>query len=305
MKTIFTALFLLTFIKFSNAQIVVFEDNFDTYTVNQGVAYQSAIWETWSGGTGGGSDDARVSDEHANSLSNSMKMINGRDMVYKFGNISTGHYSIEFNAFFHEQGYFNLQHTKGSNWAVDIYLTAANEIKYLDEDGIVNSVVVGNYVNDQWTNFKFEIDFELDTMLFLVDNVLLHSSNFSNSLDFTPSSNLDVMNFYGLAGFNGVDESYYYVDDFKVTDLGHTASIKTNAPNDVTVFPNPAKDVVTINSEYQLKDILIYDMSGKLVYFQSLNGHNYQFNISNFISGIYVLQIGTEHSVFKQQLMVQ
>lgn len=304
MKSNFTLLFVVFFSFSALSQIPVFEDNFDSYTVNQGVAYQSAVWETWTGGAGGGTNDARVSDEHAQSVLNSMKMIDGRDMVYKFGNISTGHYSIEFNAYFHEQGYFNLQHTMGSNWAVDIYLTAANEIKYLEEDGIANSIVVGSYVNDQWTNFKFEIDFELDTILFFVDDVLLHSSNFSNSLDFTPSSNLDIMNFYGLSGFNGVTNTYYYVDDFKVIDLAHTAGISALPVKELTVFPNPAKDVVTINAKDNLKNIVIYDMAGQIVHQEILSGTNYQFSLAAFPSGIYSVKIITETSTAIEKLVV-
>src|SRR5688572_29938629 len=170
------------------SQTVVFEDSFDTYTVGQGTAAQSAVWETWTGGTGGGTDDARVSDEHAVSGLNSMKMVNDRDMIYPFNDLSTGTYTIEFNAFIHDQAYFNLQHAKGTNWAVDIYLTDNNEIEYLEEDGIANAIVVGTYVNDQWTHFKFTVDMDADTILFHVDGVLLYSSHFTNSLEGIPSN---------------------------------------------------------------------------------------------------------------------
>lgn len=305
MKFISALILNLLFCSLTFSQLIVFEDNFDSYTVNQGVAYQSTVWETWTGGSGGGTNDARATDEHAQSPLNSMKMVNGRDMVYKFGNITSGHYSVEFNAFFHEQGYFNLQHTKGTNWAVDIYLTSANEIKYLDEDGIANSIVVGTYANDQWINFKFEIDFELDTILFFVDHVLLHSSNFSNSLDNMPSSNLDIINFYGLAGFNGVAETYYYVDDFKVIDLGHTVGISAPLKSELSIFPNPSKDVVTINSATNLKQIIIYDISGKIIFQENLTGTRYQFSTVHMQAGIYNIQLTTETTINMEKLVVK
>jgi len=303
MKTV-TGIFLLS----ANAvlsQTIIFEDHFDTYTVGQGTAAQSAVWETWTGGTGGGTNDARVSDEHALTPANSMKMVNGRDMIYPFGDLSTGRYSVEFNAFMHDQAYFNLQHEKGINWAVDIYLTDDNEIKYLEEDGIENSIVVGTYSYDQWTNFQFTIDMDLDTILFHVDGVLLYASNFSNSLDFMPSNHLDIINFYGIYGFNGVTETYYYVDDFKVTQLESTVGFDDYyTQSAITIFPNPAKELVTINAAEKIDRIVIYDLSGKIIKQEQVSAANYQFSLAGFVPGIYLVEVHANDGQTTQKITV-
>lgn len=287
------------------SQTVIFEDNFDTYTTGQGTANQSPVWQSWAS-PNGGSDDALVSDEHALSGNNSMKMINGKDMVYPFNNISTGAFTIEFNAYMHDQGYFNLQHSKGTNWAVDIYLTDNNEIKYLEENGIANSIVVGTYQNDQWTHFKFTIDLDLDTILFHVDGVLLHASKFSNSLDMMPSDNLDIMNFYGLAGFNGVSSSYYYVDDFKVTQLTSSSGVMEGKITDgITIFPNPAKELLTINSDDNIERLVLFDVSGKKMAEYHLHGKNTQIPLPNVAPGVYWIEIKSEDNTYIKKILIQ
>lgn len=285
------------------SQIVIFEDSFDSYTVGAGTSSQSPVWETWTSG-GGGANDAIVSDEHALSGTNAMKMVHDKDMIYPFNDISTGSFTIEFNAFMHDQAYFNLQHAKGTNWAVDIYLTDSNEIEYLEEDGIANAIVVGTYVNDQWTHFKFTVDLDTDTILFHVDGVLLYSSNFTNSLDGMPSNHLDVMNFYGLEGFNGVTESYFYVDDFKVTNLGATAGIEESIKPAITIFPNPAKDVVTITSAETIDRVVISDLSGKIIREESVNTTNFQFTLAGFVPGIYLVQVDGSAGQTAQKITV-
>lgn len=305
MKSIASLNFILFSCVISFSQTIIFQDDFDSYIINQGIASQTSDWHTWSIGSGAVIEDAHASDDYAASPLNSMKIINDRDMAYKFGNISTGHYSIEFNALFHEQGYFSLQHDEGSNWAMNILVNYSNEIWYQDEYYISDVDTVGTYVTDQWTHFKFEINFELDTIFFFVDNVLAHSSTFSKSVNSTPSLNLDIINFYGLSGLNGVINSYYYIDDFKVVDLAHTAVISDYEKKEISIFPNPAKDVVTINTIDNLKDILIYDMSGKIVHHEILTGTKYQFSLGALSSGIYTIQITTETETTTEKLIVQ
>jgi hypothetical protein len=288
-----------------SAQTVVVEDHFDSYTIGQGIASQSAVWETFSNANGGGPDDALASNEHVLSAPVAMKIVNGKDMVYSFGDVSSGAYIIEFNIYLHEQGYFNLEHEQGENWAVDIYLTANNEIKYLDEDGSQNSQVIGTYVNDQWMHFQFTVDMDLDTILTYKDGVLLHSSNFSNSLDGAPSSHLDIMNFFGLAGFNGVTSSHYFIDDFKVTSItGLTAIDEQETDPTITIFPNPAKEVLTLNAKAALEQVIITDLSGKQVLKQELSGQQTQLSLSEFSPGVYIVLVKSETGTKAQRLTV-
>ncbi len=305
MKALCTFFLLALTSGISLSQIIIFEDNFDTYTVGSGVAYQSLIWETWTSTTGGGANDALVSDEHALSGTQSMKIVNGKDMIYPFNNITTGYLEIEFDAFFHDQGYFNFQHAKGSNWAVDIYLDNSNQIKYLEEDGIANSQVVGTYANDVWTNFRFAINLNLDTILFYVDDVLLHASKFSNSLDYAPSINLDVFNVYGLAGFNGVTTSYFYLDNFKVTDMSASTGISNDQISDIQIYPNPASQFVKVFTTDLIEQITLFDLTGKQILHEFSIDQNNTISLVGLNAGVYIIKIKSNVGIIEKKLVIQ
>jgi len=291
MKHIYLSAIYCLFTTAFQAQTVVFEDNFDTYTTGQGVAAQSPVWESFSGANGG-SDDAIASTEHFHSGPNAMKVVNYKDIVYPFHDISTGAYIIEFNIFLHDEGYFNLQHEREQNWALDIYLTSGHQILYLDEDGAANSEVIGTYSNDEWMHFQFVVDLDIDTVLTYKDGVLLHSDTFSNSQDGAPSNHLDIVNFYGLAGFNGVENSHYFVDDFKVTEItGLTAVQEAGQQNGITIFPNPAKNVLALNADEELKGISVKDLSGQLILEQQLSGQHAQLSLTELPAGVYLVEV--------------
>jgi hypothetical protein len=73
----------------------------------------------------------------------------------------------------------------------------------------------------------------------------------------------------------------------------------------VNVFPNPAKDQITVivsdNASVEL-----FDVNGKQVVVQTNVAANtsYQINSSNLASGIYTLKIGTEKSFTAKRVVI-
>ncbi|HRD39223.1 MAG TPA: T9SS type A sorting domain-containing protein, partial [Bacteroidia bacterium] len=77
-------------------------------------------------------------------------------------------------------------------------------------------------------------------------------------------------------------------------------------PNDVIVFPNPAKDFISIkiNDAYKF-DVTITDVLGKTILSKSDNFERTQFNVADLPSGIYFCEIkirnkNSEQSVYKK-----
>ena len=73
MKKKLLSLFAFGAVLTASAQTVLFEDNFDSYTVGSGVVAQNTNWAYWSAGT---PSDANVSSNFASSGANSAN-ING------------------------------------------------------------------------------------------------------------------------------------------------------------------------------------------------------------------------------------
>jgi len=284
----------------SNSQTVLIDEDFESYTPNQQIAQQSTLWETWSGSTGG-TDDAYVSDTVALSGSNSLLVYHDNDMILPIGNYNSGHFIIEFNAYMIEEAYFNIMHTCKSSWAFDLYMTSSDEILYLDQPNAgVNSVTIDSYTNSEWVNFRFDIDIDQDSVTTYINNVKRHQSVFSNAATGAAGSGLTCINFFGLAGFNGVTHSNYHIDDIMVTQL-NTADVNELDAVDISVFPNPSNGKFEVTCDEQIERILVMDHLGReIAWFESASN----MDISHVSNGVYQVLVTTESGVYRKELVI-
>lgn len=73
----------------------------------------------------------------------------------------------------------------------------------------------------------------------------------------------------------------------------------------VAMYPNPAKEAVTIVSNDGLLQITAYNLQGQQVATKNINSNNqYTLNIIGFASGIYVVKITTEKGVTIKRLVI-
>ncbi|PKP17299.1 MAG: hypothetical protein CVU05_15790 [Bacteroidetes bacterium HGW-Bacteroidetes-21] len=196
---------------FVSAQTILFEDNFDAYTAGQTVASQTTNWTTWSGGTTG-SEAAMVSATQAHSGANSMNVIPNNDMIYSFGNKTTGVYQVDFYYYVAtgSKAHFNIQHIFADEWACSVdFATGTISL----EQG--NATTTYTYTPDTWMLFTLDIDLNNDDIDLNLNGVELTSWTFSNEQTATtPGTNqLGCINFYGPAANN------YFVDDFIFTEI--------------------------------------------------------------------------------------
>lgn len=61
----------------------------------------------------------------------------------------------------------------------------------------------------------------------------------------------------------------------------------------LNVYPNPASDQINIMSNYLVHELRLVDMVGRIVYHSMPQSADYQFGVSEFRNGIYLLQIRT------------
>jgi|GEM_PF-1121786 hypothetical protein len=192
---------------------LVFGDGFEPpYTLGEGVADQSDNWTTWSGSTGG-DEDAVVSDDFAHNGDQSMLVTGTNDMVYEFGNLTSGKYNVNFWMYMESGygGYFNLQHAFGSTWAMETYFLD-DGTGYLSADGQEIDVT---YPQDQWFYVENQVDLDEDLITLTIDGEEVHSWEYSQEPDGTdvPNPALDVVNFYSAA--EEPADPKYYIDDFE------------------------------------------------------------------------------------------
>jgi len=77
-----------------------------------------------------------------------------------------------------------------------------------------------------------------------------------------------------------------------------------NTDNVLLIAPNPTSSSVTIKSKELIKEIEVFDVSGRLIHtYNSLNNREYNINLSNNVTGIYFLRISTNQQTFVKKVV--
>lgn len=102
--------------------------------------------------------------------------------------------------------------------------------------------------------------------------------------------------------------SILYVDNLNF-DHYVTSNIETTSPETlVTVFPNPAANMIMIQTKQELKEdwiLNIYNISGALVKSELLTKNNQTIRIEDLSSGVYTLKIKSNEMTTQQKLIIQ
>ena len=108
-----------------------------------------------------------------------------------------------------------------------------------------------------------------------------------------------------FAGYQGIWSNYPYFESgnivisdregFFVVKSSTLATEDNSFPN-FNIYPNPTNNIIHINAiQFPIKNIKIYDLSGKLLKSKNYNSEiNIKTNISNISNGIYILKLNNE-----------
>jgi len=93
------------------------------------------------------------------------------------------------------------------------------------------------------------------------------------------------------------------------TETSTTEEIsEINANKSLSIYPNPAKETVTIGTNHIVNErcmITIYNMLGDVIFTEKLNQTKTQLDIRNFSKGIYMIEIKGDDWSEKEKLVVQ
>jgi hypothetical protein len=73
----------------------------------------------------------------------------------------------------------------------------------------------------------------------------------------------------------------------------------------ISLYPNPANDIVFIESIYNIERIKVFNYNGQLVDNETVNNTIYKVNTSNFVSGIYFFRIETSEGIISKRVIIQ
>lgn len=85
----------------------------------------------------------------------------------------------------------------------------------------------------------------------------------------------------------------------------NTTGIEENSISGISVFPNPANDVIEISfPEWEKGTLAITDMTGREVHKQNMNANNTKVNVADVPAGCYTLSIKTETKTGHSRIMI-
>jgi hypothetical protein len=151
----------------------------------------------------------------------------------------------------------------------------------------------GNYISDS-TNWKLiEGYFKADG-----DEQYIYIGNFRNN------QNSDYM-FPPLPPIQGVSHTYIYIDNVQLYECDSITGIKENPSNKINIYPNPASDIITINTgTLQDVEIELFDIAGRKLLQQKSIGINSSIDVSGLTTGIYVCQVSYNSRIIKREKVI-
>ncbi len=72
----------------------------------------------------------------------------------------------------------------------------------------------------------------------------------------------------------------------------------------VNIFPNPASDRITVESDAQISEIRMFDVLGQVVYAHVANDKRHEISVGSIKAGVYFVQLTTEHGIITQKVQV-
>jgi len=85
-----------------------------------------------------------------------------------------------------------------------------------------------------------------------------------------------------------INDSVYVVS---MEAFDETVSVAEDTLVTINMYPNPTKDMVKIQSSYNIMKINLYDISGKLLITDNPNTLDYELKVQEFDPGLYIIKI--------------
>lgn len=222
MKKYFILFVLLLFsINFAIKAQIVYTDDFEGYSVDQGIADQDATdtWTTWSNSPGS-AEDPLVTDEAAHGGTQSIVIEGTNDGVLLLNDLTENRYRVEFYLMVPENfvGYYNiLQDFDGgaSTWGMQIY--------FQDGEGSIDgngaAAATFTYTPGEWMKIQHFVDLDNDWIDFYVDDNLIHAYQWSlGTFGDGDINKLDAFNFYAWDD-SGNETPKFFMDDYIIEQV--------------------------------------------------------------------------------------
>jgi len=162
---------------------------------------------------------------------------------------------------------------------------------------------------NQWYNITVTYNKPLQEVKFYIDGSLIQTVSYNGNFS------QDLINPYVIGrSLSGPDEySNGVIDDVKIfkralnpqeveilVSTGGMDAANFTLSKNISIYPNPAADFLTIKSTEKIKSTEIFDMNGRSI---AKFGNTQNLDVRTLDKGIYVIKISTENGVNQQKFI--
>jgi len=175
-------------------------------------------------------------------------------------------------------------------------LEISDEVAAYDDDKMIGAMKV---------NSHNALDNELPVFSTITEGRGYKSGNqtklkvWDNKLNKEVNVNIEYKNPYGTA----YTENYYPNTDGEYSIVKLT-KIDNNVINNISIFPNPAKDLINIVSDVVINKIELINMSGQTVNTSIENLKKVSFDVNHLVPGIYFIKIYTDNNILVEKITI-
>ena len=109
-----------------------------------------------------------------------------------------------------------------------------------------------------------------------------------------------ALDYYPTLGIN-----FYYSNDNNNEDGGDSGLSEMNISHLVSLSPNPANDVVTVQSSFKIREIEIHNTLGQVVLRKEGSQNIETLDVSILESGVYVVRIKTQRGFANKKILIE
>lgn len=218
MKKFLLILACVTLMLNAKAQTVLYEDDFESYTLGGYLAAQSDWWTTWSNAPGT-NEDAIIVNTQSHSPTKSVKVDGVTDLVFLTGTQVSGKYQVDFYYYVPTGfgAYYNFQRfpSPGIEWILEVYFSN-NGTGFIHAGG--QNAATFTYPMNTWFLIHNIIDLDNDVAELYINNILIHTWQWSLSSQGAQSiAQFGGINIYAGAP-TGQTPSFFF-DDLSYIEL--------------------------------------------------------------------------------------
>lgn len=287
---------------------VLFEDDFESYTVGGQLACQDSIhWNTWEGIPCDWMEDPLISNSKAHSGSKSVWIQPYNDLIKTFPDYAIGKYSVEF--------YLYIPSGYTASWSqLGVFINSDSTewgfIAMFDPSGNGNIAAGGwgtaqfSFSYDTWMHNELIVDLNSDWAEYYFEGNRVHSWQWTLGAggDKIPLQ-LSATNIMGFDFPNPPDSTQWYIDDYKLLRIDTTVGIKDFYVLTEYIlnqnYPNPFNPSASI--KYQIPEmsfvtVKVYDVLGNEISTlvneeKQMGRYEVEFNAVNLPSGVYFYRL--------------